>query len=169
MGMIVKLCLDLPGDSQFVRVARLISRTLLDHLQVTPEPVDEIEFVVGELCTNVIRHAQSHDGRFTVELEYYAEKVIITVEDKGVGFEFRDVPEIGAERPDFGGRVRVGGFGFGLVRAFSDRLDFYRTDPNGTTVRAEKILSYRTEAARSEAESLETLGGLRGLEIKSAD
>ena len=47
--MILNVSLDLPGDGVYLRVARHISRTLLEDLGVVSEDIDDMEFVLGEL------------------------------------------------------------------------------------------------------------------------
>ena len=157
--MILRLALELPEDLTYVRITRILGRALLDFLQVEPADMDDIEILVGELCANVLRHAQSHDSKYQVMLEYFSDHVAITVEDQGPGFSFKDVPPAGTPRADFGGGERVGGYGMQLIQSLSDRLEFYRTDPHGTTVCAEKKLRYRTDAAAAQAEKLNASEG----------
>jgi serine/threonine-protein kinase RsbW len=154
--MILRLSLELPEDGEFVRITRVLGRTLLEHLKVQEGDIDDLELLVGELCTNVIRHADTAHERFRVVLEYHADKVDLVVEDTGEGFSFKDVPEAGTERPDtIGGGERIGGYGMSLVRALADRLEFHRTDPQGTTVRAEVALHYQSPEAAKKAEAME--------------
>lgn len=157
--MILNVILDLPDDGTFLRVARRIGRTLLEDLGVIEPDIADIEFVVGELSSNVIRHAQSSSGRFTVDMKYHADKVVITVKDTGTGFCFKDVPPAGSERPDIDGGMRLGGFGLGLVRQLADHLAFTRAGNDGTTVQAEKLLHYNTRAEAQEAAALDREGG----------
>lgn len=152
--MILRLALELPQDLAYVRIARIFGRALLEHLQADQADIDDIEILVGELCSNVLRHAQSTDGKYNVVLEYFSDHVSITVEDQGLGFSFKDVPLVGSSRADFAGGERIGGYGMQLVRFLADRLEFYRTDPHGTTVCAEKKIRYRTDAASVQAEKL---------------
>ncbi len=157
--MILNVSLDLPGDGAFLRIARRLGRGLLEDLNVTDDDVSDIEFVVGELCSNVIRHAQVSNGRFKVILEYHADKVVILVKDTGIGFSFKDVQAVGTERPDTNGQTRVGGFGLDMVRLISDHLEFHRSDDHGTTVEAVKALHYKTAANALEAEHMDRVDG----------
>jgi serine/threonine-protein kinase RsbW len=153
--MILKLTLDLPGDYPYLRLARRICRTVMEDFGVVVKDVDDTEFVLGELCTNVLRHARTSDGRFRVELEYYADRMAVNVIDTGIGFSFKEVQPIGATRPDFDGSLRVGGFGLDLCRKLSDHLEFHRSDHDGTSVRAVKDLHYRSGSDHAEAAALD--------------
>lgn len=157
--MILKLSLDLPDDGAYVPLTRQFGRGLLEYLRVVREDISDVETIVTELVANVVRHAQSADGRFQVLLEYHADRVVITVVDAGHGFAFHDVPEVGSPRPDAGGGERLGGFGLPLLGLMSDQLEFARTDPQGTTVRAEKRLHYETRAASDDADAMDGEGG----------
>jgi serine/threonine-protein kinase RsbW len=155
--MILKLALDMPEDVGMVQVARLIARTLLTNMNVDEGDVGDLELLVGELCTNVVRHADSDEQRYRVALEFFANHVELTVEDRGKGFSFKDVPEAGTPRPDtLTGGERIGGFGMRLVEALADRLEFRRSDSQGTTVCASVDLHYKTPDAERRAESLDT-------------
>lgn len=157
--MILKLSLDLPEDGAYIPLTRQFGRTLLEYLKVVPEDIGDVETIVTELVANVIRHAHSASQRFQVTLDYYADRVVITVVDTGHGFSFRDVPEIGSSRPDMEGGTRLGGFGLPLLDAVSDRLQFFRTDPQGATVRAEKCLRYLTQQDSDDAVHMNDTGG----------
>lgn len=153
--MILNVSLDLPEGGAYLRIARRLGRTLLEDLGAVRTDIDDIEFVVGELCTNVIRHAKSSEGRFLILLEYYADKVTVTVEDKGARFSFKDVAEVGTSRLDLDGTPRLGGFGLDLVRQLADHLEFHRTDSSGMAVRAEMPLHYQTQAGAEHAAELD--------------
>lgn len=162
--MILRLTLDLPEEKAYVKIIRLLGRTLLEHLRAVEQDIDEVEVVVGELCTNVIRHAHSTDGVFRVTLEYDADRVTITVEDKGQGFRRREIAPVGSERADFDGMPeRVGGYGLQLVEKLSDRVEFVPSDPHGTTVRAERRLRFRTPEDASHAAHLASNGSAAGI------
>lgn len=153
--MILKLSLELPEDRAYVGMTRTLSRCALEYLKVATEVTDDIEFIVGELATNVVYHA--HGERYRVDLEYHGDRVVVLVTDCGKGFSFQEVPPPGTERldPVTGGAAdRIGGFGLVLVKAMSDHLAFFRADSQGTTVRAEKKLRFQSEGAAQHAADL---------------
>ena len=87
-------------------------------------------------------------------------RLVVTVEDKGPGFSFKAVPEVGNLRPDTpADGERIGGFGLQLIEALADHLEFHRTDPRGTTARAEKRLHYRNAAAAEVAKDMDGTPG----------
>lgn len=107
--MTFKVSLDLPGDGTYLRIARRVGYTLFEDMSVIDRDITDIEFIAGELRTNVVRHAQTLDNnRFTITLEYHADKVVVVVEDKGVGLD--------------------------LVRKMADHIGFCRSDPRGGEV-----------------------------------
>lgn len=159
--MILRLSLDLPEDSTYIRTTRLLSRRLLDDMKVNTTTTDDVEVIVAELCSNVVRHAHSKETHFLVTLEYYKPQVVITVTDAGEGFAQGNVLPVGAVRSDGEGGERLGGWGLTLLEGLSDKLDFTATDPHGTTVRVEKNLHYETEGAADEAAERDTdMGGI---------
>jgi serine/threonine-protein kinase RsbW len=158
--VILKLSLDLPEDKAYVRTTRLLSRALLEELGALPGDVDDIEVIVSELCTNVVRHAHSDAGRYHVVLEYHHGKVVIIVGDTGGGFSLAAVTPPGTSRadPEAHGGERIGGFGLPLIGAISDRLEFRPTqarEPHGLTVRAERAFGYQSPGARARAEDMD--------------
>ena len=161
--MILKLSLDLPDDAAYVTLTRQFGRGLLEYLNVIRnvirEDIADVETIVTEPVSNVIRHAKSSDGRFQMLLEYYADHILITIVDAGQGFTFRDVAEVGSPRADLEGGERLGGFGLPLQDALSDRLEFSRTDPQGTTACAEKRLRYEAQGDADDAQDINEEGG----------
>ena len=157
--MILRLSLKLPEDEIYVRTTRLLSRCLLEDIQVDKATISDVESIVTELCSNVVRHARSKATCFEVTLEYYKPKVVITVTDEGEGFVREEVPPAGSMRPDGKGGERLGGWGLALLEGMADKVDFTTTDPHGTTVRVEKKLHYNTEEDASAATERDKGGG----------
>jgi len=55
--MMLRLMLELLEDLAYVRITRVLGRALLEHLQAEKHDIDDVETLVGELCSNVLRHA----------------------------------------------------------------------------------------------------------------
>lgn len=153
--MILKITLDLPEDDAYLRMTRELGRSILTSLQAVSEDIDDIDTVISELYSNVLRHGHSEAGHFQVVLEYRADRMVVKVVDRGKGFSMKNVAPPGTMREDFDGAPRIGGFGLELVRALSTRLEFQPSGGDGTTVRAEKMLRYQTVDAADEAKRLD--------------
>lgn len=156
----IRLTLELPEERPFIRMTRQLGKTLLEELQVAGQDIDEVELIVGELCTNVVRHAHSDDHRFLVALEYGADRMVVSVQDRGPGFAPGSVAPAGTERADFAGNPeRIGGYGLHLVEQLADHVEFYKNHPQGMVVRAEKRLNYRGQTQDREGHSVESEKG----------
>ncbi|HEY3331856.1 MAG TPA: ATP-binding protein [Capsulimonadaceae bacterium] len=153
--MILRLSLDLPEDATYIHTARRLSRCLLEDINVKHGTIDDVENIVGEVCSNVIRHAESKAAHFLVTLEYYEPKVVITVKDTGKGFVMDDVLPVGQTRSDGLTGERLGGYGMVMLEGLADKLQFSVTEPQGTTVRVEKNLEYKTAVDARHAAALD--------------
>ena len=144
--MIVKIALEVPEEHSYIGMVRQIGRMLLEHHRVPAQDIDDLEVVVGELCSNVTRHARSEAGIFQVVLEHHGSHVVLEVVDQGEGFDPQGVLPVGEPREDEDGGLRHGGFGLHLVRTLTDRVDIERSSPRGTLVRAEKRFTRSSRA-----------------------
>ena len=139
----MRLTWDLPAEAEHVRLCRQIVCITLQHLKVEERDIEDIELALGELCTNVIRHAKMVPGsNYQVELDLSEGKALITVSDKGIGFE----PAI-TEEPT---PTDSGGLGLWLVEQLTDRLEFESHVGRGTTIRAERQLHIQPTPVGSE-------------------
>jgi serine/threonine-protein kinase RsbW len=108
---------SLPGLQSFIRQE-------LDHLRVAPGKVLEIEMVLEEIVTNIIRYAYpARKGE--VEVGYSLEpprRFCVVLKDWGECFNPLNYgppnlsPEL-SQRP-------IGGLGIHLARQFSDRMEY---------------------------------------------
>jgi len=138
--MSMKITLEVPEDERLVPMIRQIGRTLLEHRNAAPRDIDDIEVVLGELCSNVLRHARSQDGGYQVTLEHHGDQAVVTVTDHGAGLKRDTVRPVG-EACEEDGSERFGGFGLQIVESVADRVEYGLGDSQGTTVRAEKQLT----------------------------
>jgi anti-sigma regulatory factor (Ser/Thr protein kinase) len=102
--MILRPSLNLPEDATYIRTTRLLSRCLLDDMRVTRATIDDVETIVAELCSNVVRHAHAHETNFILMLECYKPQVVIKVVDQGLGFVTQDILPAGTVRSDGHGK-----------------------------------------------------------------
>ena len=137
---IPKLVLELPEDPTSAPLARLLGRNLLEHHAATQQDIDDVETLVGELCANVTRHAQSEEGYFRITLEHHGDHITLTVEDHGPGFDTQRILPVGSRRPDANGDERYGGFGLPLIQKLADEVRFEPRAPRGTRAYVQKRL-----------------------------
>jgi serine/threonine-protein kinase RsbW len=114
---------------------------LLEHYRVCDEDIDDVELLLGEMCSNVIRHAYvCQGGRYTVDLALEGKVLRVTVTDSGRGFSSDQLPD----EPAFS---EAGGMGLFLMSQFADRVDFRVGDGGGSRVSVERAV--RLEAVHS--------------------
>ncbi|MBW3623964.1 MAG: ATP-binding protein [Armatimonadetes bacterium] len=129
----MRLTWDLPAEAQHVRLCRQLVCLTLQHMRVEERDIEDIELALGELCTNVIRHARMTPGsKYQVELELMEDRALITVSDEGVGF----IPNITVEPTP----TESGGLGLWLVEQLTDKLEFQSLAGQGTKICAERQL-----------------------------
>ncbi len=135
-----KLVLELPEDPSSAPLARLLGRNLLEHHAATQQDIDDVEMLVGELCSNVTRHALSEEGYFRITLEYHGDSITLTVEDHGPGLDTERLLPVGSPRPDEKGEEHYGGFGIPIVQSLADDVRFEPRTPRGTRAYVHKRL-----------------------------
>ena len=135
--MSLKIALEVPEDAAYIGMVRQMGRTLLGT-QVTAQVIDDIELVIGELCSNVTRHARSEKGCYRVEMEHHLGRFILAVVDEGQGFSSPRFAPMCTHSVAEDGTERYGGFGLHLVDSLTDVLEIKDNQPRGTTVRVEK-------------------------------
>lgn len=146
--MIVSMRLDLPTEPAVVTVVRRQVDALLHHMSVAEEDVYRTDIVVTEACSNVVRHAYGDSpDRYCIELEYYAERIVLKITDHGSGFDLSAVPT-----PELG---QIGGYGIYFMRRTADNVEVISDPLKGTMVLAEISLRYRDEKSLREALALD--------------
>lgn len=147
--MAIRVQLDLPRDARYVHLMRNVARCLLGDLEVPEEAVCDVQVVLSEACSNVVRHAEGTTA-YAVAMTVGADGCAVEVVDLGPGFEVSKVmdPELSQAES---------GRGLMLMRALMDELQFDRQE-DGTKVRLIKRwepLDYR--GAQQPAAALERL------------
>ncbi|GAA2211563.1 hypothetical protein GCM10009850_070230 [Nonomuraea monospora] len=132
------MALRLPRDAASVPLIRQMLDGTLRSLGVEPQVRDDIELMLTEACSNVIRHAAPSDD-YTVSASVHDHLCVIKVVDNGDGFDPREVaePEPGAEH----------GRGLQIMRALADDIRFTNRREHGSVVCLEKRLRYAPGAA----------------------
>lgn len=137
--MLVRLTWDLPAEATHVVLSRRTARMLLEHHGVLDDDIDAVELILGEMCTNVVRHAyDNHAGRYSVELSLDDNRLKIRVTDQGRGFDGN-----GRRVPEF---TEAGGMGLFLMSQFADRVDIQPSESGGSSVSAFRTVRLRSDA-----------------------
>ncbi|MBI3910015.1 MAG: ATP-binding protein [Armatimonadetes bacterium] len=140
---ILTLTLNLPSDPNSVSVARALTATLLERYTVAREDVQAASLIVSELATNVVRHAyRDPGGRYRLQLSYFGEYLLITVTDRGKGFDPKAIPP-----PSAGQQQRLG---LSLIEEVADWVEFKQLEKRGTWARARVRLRYPASPAGQE-------------------
>jgi serine/threonine-protein kinase RsbW len=113
--------LSLRNDSgELLRIHPQVRR-FLEEESATAKAAYAVELALEEIVTNIIRHGLLGDAAREIAVELTADRddLILRFADDGVAFDPR---EHEVEPPG----LRSGGFGIGLVREFSRRMDYRR-------------------------------------------
>ncbi|MCF6471368.1 ATP-binding protein [Nonomuraea sp. MG754425] len=133
------VALRLPRDAASVPVIRQMLDGTLRSLGVEPQVRDDIELMLTEACSNVIRHAAPSDD-YMVSASVHDHLCVIKVVDTGDGFDPRKV----AAEPD---PTSEHGRGLQIMRALADDIRFTNRQDRGAVVCLEKRLRYAPGAA----------------------
>jgi serine/threonine-protein kinase RsbW len=114
------IVLDLPSEAPVLSVVRAAFRALADdkRVRLLPREVDEVQVVLQEACTNVIRHAHKGDAskRLVVEILRHDDALEIVVRDRGAPFQLKE------RRDDETGEIPEGGYGVTIMRSWMDEV-----------------------------------------------
>jgi anti-sigma regulatory factor (Ser/Thr protein kinase) len=129
----ISLDLQLPRDAASVPATRRLLDAALAALGVEDHIRDDIEMMLTEACTNVIKHAE-HGADYTVRAVIQDRRCMIKVIDSGGGFDAGRVPY-----PDL---VAENGRGLLIMRTLADDVRFTSLAEDGALVALEKHLTY---------------------------
>lgn len=136
------IALRLPRDAASVPLTRQMLDGTLRSLGVEPQVRDDIELMLTEACSNVIRHAEPSDD-YTVSATVHDSLCVIRVIDNGNGFAPGKDPEHIADAAPGAEHGR----GLQIMRALADDIRFTNHRENGAVVCLEKRLRYAPGAA----------------------
>ena len=122
--------LRLPSKAEWVGVARLAVAGVASRLNFSIEDIEDLKLAVAEACTNCIQHA-SHSDEVRIACEVHADKLVVTVEDRGKGFDAGRIAPRALGEPRLG-EPQEGGLGVFLIRTLMDDVS-YEVDPQSGT------------------------------------
>ena len=74
----------LPSKPEYVGVIRLTVSAIANRMGFNIEEIEDIKVAVAEACTNAIKHGLNQD--FSVCFDIFEEKIVISIKDKGKGY-----------------------------------------------------------------------------------
>ena len=127
--------LEIPARPEFVAVARLVVATAArSRRTLEEERVDDLTLALSEACTNAIEAHGGHaeDELVLVKVEEADDRFVVTIADRGPGFDPMEVPITPpVEDPE---RLRYErGLGIPIIRSLVDEVTFL-SGAEGTTV-----------------------------------
>lgn len=119
-----KYQLKLPSQPENLALIRDLVSKVAAKVGFSADEASKIELAVDEACTNVIKHAYGNNSDQTIDVQIKIEKdkLVITVSDKGKGFDPSKI-----KLPDLGESIKVGkkgGLGICLIKTLMDKVDF---------------------------------------------
>lgn len=128
--------LQIPARAEFVALVRLVVSSLASARRVLADDrIDDLKLAVSEACTNAIEAhgAAALDDRIVVRCREADDRLEVSVEDRGEGFDPLALPE----HPPVTDPQRLNferGLGIPLIRTLVDEVEFEPSDA-GTSVR----------------------------------
>lgn len=114
--------LQLPADSQYVGLARLVVTTVARQVGMDDERVEDLKIAVSEATTNAIKAHRHRQQQHPVVLQFGAtdnDSFEVTIIDAGPGFD----PTLQNHERDW---TRGGGLGLMIIQELADDVTFVR-------------------------------------------
>jgi serine/threonine-protein kinase RsbW len=130
--------LELPSRIDAVAQAAEAAASVAGGLGLNEEATFGVDMAVREAVTNAVLHGNRLDGAKTVivTLQGLPEAFVVTVRDRGEGFDPDSVPDPTAAQ----NLLKTSGRGILFMRAFMDEVEWTRHPDGGTVVRMTKKL-----------------------------
>lgn len=130
-----EVTLTLPMVPNMEIAASKTATAMAEFLQLGPDKVDEVKMAVVEACINSFEHSNATDHKvyltFAVLGDGEPERLEITIQDTGIGFEPSEV-----EEPKIEEKLRAAskrGWGLKIIRGLMDEVSI-ESDDNGTKI-----------------------------------
>jgi serine/threonine-protein kinase RsbW len=119
-----KYRLKIPSITENLQMIREFVLKIAAKTGFNEETQEQIALAVDEACTNVIKHAHHHDARRLMDIQIKTDtsKMIITITDKGRGFDITKLKDPDVEK--YIRESRHGGLGIYLIKTLMDEVDY---------------------------------------------
>ena len=129
------ICLQIPGETEYVGIARHAVDAVGEQISLPPDARMAVKLAVGEACNNAVKHAKSggvESRAVSVACRVQPDALEIDVTNHGNGFH----PNVPAEMPA-PEALEEHGRGLALMEMMMDSVEFLSENGN-TTVRMRK-------------------------------
>jgi serine/threonine-protein kinase RsbW len=130
-----EVTLTLPMLPDMEIAASKTATAMAEFMQMSSDKIDEVRMAVVEGCINSFEHSDAHDRKvyltFCVIGQGKPEKLEITIQDTGIGFE----PEA-VEKPRIEEKLkaeRKRGWGLQIMKGLMDEVEI-QSNASGTTI-----------------------------------
>ena len=125
--------MTLPCKPEYVGVVRLTVSAIANRMGFNIEEIEDIKVAVAEACTNAIKHGldEEFDASFTI----FADKMTISIKDRGKGVKIENIAEL-----DLGNPSENGGLGLFIIKSLMDDVDIISGIGRGTQITMTKFL-----------------------------
>lgn len=144
-----------PSDTSHLAKLRRVIVEVLGNASFAPPQAHLIALAVDEAVANIMEHGQAcglgqtepRSGDILVLVDLSAERLAITIRDKGACFDPRGVPEV-----DLAEHIRTGqrsGLGVYLIRRIMDEVNYTTRENSENELQLVKYVDDDAEMARS--------------------
>ncbi|MBD3290195.1 ATP-binding protein [candidate division KSB1 bacterium] len=130
-----KYKLEIPSQLNQLQRVEKFTEDVTTKMDFSEEDRDSIAISITEIVSNAISHGnkRNRDKKVTIMYEIYKNRLVITVQDEGTGFNVREIDD----PLDPKNLLKDSGRGIYIVRALMDEVEF-QTNEMGSFVKLVK-------------------------------
>jgi len=135
-----------PSKSANLEIIRDFVGKLARRAGFSEDHVNKIQLATDEACTNVVKHAYKNvpAGPIEVDVTLNREKFVVTVSDKGIGFDLNNLVQ--PNMVEYLNQYKKGGLGIHLIQTLMDEVVFKVNPFHKNSVKMVKYI-HRSESA----------------------
>ena len=124
----IKKRLSVKSTTSNLARIRTFIKTQSKNVGFDEETANKIVLAADEACTNIIKHAYKYStkGKINVNLNFFQNKLRISITDEGTHFNSKTIPEPDLKK--YYQEKRVGGLGMFLMKKLMDEVAY--SQPN---------------------------------------
>ncbi len=122
--MKLKKEITIQSSTDYLSQVRDFTKSMASDSGFSDDAVGKIVLAVDEACTNIIKHAYrySPDGKILISVNFYNNKLTITLTDSGSHFNASKIPE--PDIAEYAKQRKIGGLGMFLMKKLMDEVDY---------------------------------------------